>query len=83
MSDLYRLIDPERRGWKDDEYIEQLRNSGVLIPVSDADILGRAAKLADYEAAAEEATEMLVVEPVWDVDMTKVVVAAALGVDDE
>ena len=34
MSDLYRLIEPERRGWKDDEWIDQLRNSGVLIPVA-------------------------------------------------
>lgn len=34
MSDLYRLISPDKRGWKDDEYINQLRNSGVLIPVT-------------------------------------------------
>ena len=32
MSDLYRLR--ATRGWKDDEYIDQLRNSGVLIPVT-------------------------------------------------
>ncbi len=36
MTNLYRLR--ESRGWKDDDYIDQLRNSGVLIPVTMQDV---------------------------------------------
>ncbi len=71
MSDLYRLIDPERRGWKDDDYIDQLRNSGVLIPVTTADemvdllvkqaVAAAGGRLVDREAIDYEAAAAVLV----------------------
>ena len=45
MTDLYRLR--ESRGWKDDEYIDQLRNGGVLVEVT-----------IDYEKVADAIHEV-------------------------
>ena len=67
MSDLYRLVDSNKRGWKDDEYIDQLRNSGVLIPVIAADeianvlvkqaVAASGGQLVDREAIDREAMQ--------------------------
>ena len=69
---LYRL--KETRGWKDDDYIDQLRNSGVLIPVT-----------IDFKAAFDKLNDSLDVTDMWDhadpddVAAFAIVFAAAVG----